>query len=364
MNRANLRTVPSSSFPDCSAPQDVPSRSLSLQPIEIFSTCPASDGIPREDYARKLVDVARWSEEAGCHGILIYSDNSLLDPWLIAHLIIQNTSSLCPLVAVQPVYMHPYTVAKMIASLGHLYRRRLYLNMVAGGFKNDLIALNDPTPHDERYDRLKEYTIIIEELLKNPSGVTYRGRFYQVEHLKLTPLLPLNLFPGIFVSGSSEAGVESAKAIRATAIKYPKPPNQEGEILDSGIDYGIRVGIIARATEEEAWKVACTRFPPDRKGQITHQLAMKTSDSVWHRQLSEFGIQANNPYWLLPFQNYKTFCPYLVGSYERVAEELGRYIGLGYRTFILDIPPDKEELEHTQIGFRKAVIKAYGRTAA
>ena len=35
--------------------------------------------------------------------------------------------------------------------------------------------------------------------------------------------------------------------------------------------------------------VARERFPEDRKGQITHQLAMKVSDSAWHRQLSELG---------------------------------------------------------------------------
>ncbi|PYV37010.1 MAG: alkanesulfonate monooxygenase, partial [Acidobacteria bacterium] len=129
--------------------------------IEVFSTCPMPDGAGGDAYAQQVAAVARWSEEAGCKGILVYSDNSKLDPWLVSQIIIQNTRSLCPLVAVQPVYMHPYSVAKMIASFGYLYRRRLYLNMVAGGFKNDLIALNDTTPHDKRYQRLIEYTTVI-----------------------------------------------------------------------------------------------------------------------------------------------------------------------------------------------------------
>ena len=96
-----------------------------------------------------------------------------------------------------------------------------------------------------------------------------------------------------------------------------------------------------------AWKAARARFPEDRKGQIRHQLAMAASDSSWHRQLSEMGTQdgAENPYWLFPFQNYGTFCPYLVGSYARVADEISRYLNLGYTTFILDIPPTLRELE-------------------
>jgi len=46
---------------------------------------------------------------------LIYTDNGLVDPWLIAQAMITHTERLCPLVAVQPVYMHPYAVAKMVA---------------------------------------------------------------------------------------------------------------------------------------------------------------------------------------------------------------------------------------------------------
>src|SRR6266566_45090 len=68
-------------------------------------------------------------------------------------------------------------VAKMVASLGFLHGRRLYLNMVAGGFKNDLESLNDPTPHDERYARLVEYTTLIMQLLGSTRPVTLDGRY-------------------------------------------------------------------------------------------------------------------------------------------------------------------------------------------
>src|SRR5438128_420558 len=196
--------------------------------IEIFSTCPPSTGVAGGLYLARVADVARWSEACGCRGILVYSDNSLVDPWLLSYVIIQNTQSLCPLVAVQPVYMHPYWVAKQITSLAHLYGRRLYLNMVAGGFKNDLEALNDTTPHDKRYARLVEYTTIIMRLLSSQRLLTYEGEFHTVSNLKLMPPLLDSLLPGVFVSGSSEAGLEAARALGATAIKYPKPSSDEG----------------------------------------------------------------------------------------------------------------------------------------
>ena len=327
--------------------------------VGVFSTCPQSVDSESHAFVQNVINVARWSEQYGCKGILVYSDNRLVDPWIVAQVILQNTRSLCPLVAVQPLYMHPYTVAKMVSSFGHMYGRRIYLNMIAGGFKNDLIALNDTTPHDRRYDRLREYTLIIKRLLTESCPLSYDGEFYKVVNLKLTPTLPADLFPGIFISGSSEAGLEACKATGATAIKYPKASSEENAAgLNSQIDSGIRIGIIARESEEEAWSIAYERFPEDRKGQITHQVAMKVSDSSWHKQLSQLAEQStteNNPYWLVPFQNYKTMCPYLVGSYKRVADELAKYIKVGYKTFILDIPPSEEELHHTTVAFGHAV---------
>jgi len=284
----------------------------------------------------------------GCEGILVYTDNRIVDPWLVAQIIIQHTSRLCPLVAVQPVYMHPYSVAKMVASFGYLYHRRIYLNMVAGGFSNDLVSLDDTTAHDRRYDRLVEYTEIVTRLLRTDAAVSYDGEFYRIKNVKLSPYLPVELVPGILMSGSSEASLAAAQKLGATAIKYPKSPSEdEGVRLESNIDSGVRTGIIARETEEEAWRVAHERFPSDRKGQIAHDLAMKTSDSVWHKQLSELAHSSSKrktPYWLGPFENYKTFCPYLVGSYEAVADEIARYLALGYETFVLDIPANEHEL--------------------
>ncbi len=323
--------------------------------VEIFSTCPESSRVAPDRYRRQVIDIARWSEEAGCRGILVYSDNSLLDPWLLSEIIIENTNALCPLVAVQPVYMHPYTVAKMVATFGQLYRRRIYLNMIAGGFKNDLIALNDATPHDERYDRLVEYTVVIKRLLAGET-VSFAGKFYRVEKLKLSPALAPELFPGIFISGSSDAGMAAALALGCTAIKYPRPASEEDSVAACGTECGVRVGVIARAREEEAWEVAYREFPEDRKGQITRQLATKVSDSLWHRQLAELeNAPGRSPYWLVPFQNYKTMCPYLVGSYDTVAAEIERYLASGYTTFILDIPRGADDLSHSRKAFDRAL---------
>jgi alkanesulfonate monooxygenase len=228
--------------------------------------------------------------------------------------------------------------------------------MVAGGFTNDLAGLGDTTPHDRRYQRLVEYTSIVRGLLDSTNPLTADGEFYHVTSLRLHPPLEPELMPGIMVSGSSEAGRQAAEAMGAIAIEYPKPPSETISPVSRHMECGIRIGIVARERPAEAWRVARARFPEDRKGQIKHQLAMATSDSSWHGQLSRM-VKDNtpeSPYWLGPFENYKTFCPYLVGSYESVAAEIERYLALGYTTFILDIPPDKEELSTIQSVFELA----------
>jgi alkanesulfonate monooxygenase len=125
----------------------------------------------------------------------------------------------------------------------------------------------------------------------------------------------------------------------------------------------VRVGIVAREDAADAWKVAEERFPSDRKGQIAHSMAMKASDSHWHQQLSVAAqgqeVTADgepDPFWLGPFQNYQTFCPYLVGSYDRVAAAITHYLAQGTRVFVLDIPPSLDELEHIGEVFRRAGV--------
>jgi len=326
-------------------------------PAKVFSTCPQSKDLPQDEYVQRVIDVAQWSEAFGCAGILVYTDNGIVDPWHVSQVILENTKTLAPLVAIQPIYMHPYFVAKKIATLAWLYRRRIALNMLAGGFKNDLLSLGDDTPHDDRYRRTVEYTRIIRELVEK-GMCSLEGRYYQVRNLRLVPPVPPDLLPQVLSSGSSAAGMEAAREMGAVAVKYPKPPGEEEDVRDGHAPgYGVRVGIIARDTAEEAWSVALERFPEDRRGQLMNQLAMKVSDSSWHKQLSQRmeGAQGErSPYWLGPFQNYKTFCPYLVGTYDCVADLVRGYISSGYETFILDIPANREELEHTTIVFRKA----------
>jgi alkanesulfonate monooxygenase len=323
--------------------------------IRIYSTCPQSKDWPPEEYRDRVMAIAGWSDETGCDGMLIYADNSIVDPWTVVQIVLQSTLRIAPLVAVQPIYMHPYAVAKNVVSLALLYKRQICLNMIAGGFRGDLTALGDGTPHDDRYVRLKEYTHIIQQLLtSNP--VTHCGQYYKVHNLRLNPPL-LAPLPEILISGSSSAGRKVAVELGLTAVEYPQPADQITDDPDTlPPNRGIRVGIIADHEHSRAWRLAWERFPPDRLGQLQHALAVRVSDSKWHHTLETLAQAGSDdsPYWLWPYKNYKTFCPYLVGDYDTVTAEIVRYLRMGYTTFILDIPRAASDLEMAHEVFRRA----------
>ena len=64
------------------------------QGLKLFSTAPQSIDHRPDEYLRKIADVARWSEACGCEGILIYTDNRILDPWLVSQVVVQNSERL------------------------------------------------------------------------------------------------------------------------------------------------------------------------------------------------------------------------------------------------------------------------------
>ena len=168
----------------------------------MFATCQQSIRSTPSIYLQDIAEIGRWSDEVGCEGILIYTDNGLVDPLARRPNRHREHGDPFPLVAVQPVYMHPYAAAKMAATLGFLYQRRIWLNLVAGGFRLDLQALADETPHHERYTTASSRCSgqIVKALLAGQEPLSFSGDYYTVRNLRMSPSLPAELFPGFTVS--------------------------------------------------------------------------------------------------------------------------------------------------------------------
>jgi alkanesulfonate monooxygenase len=337
--------------------------------IDVYTSSPSDSMLSSAAYLARLRTVSQWSDRAGCRGMLIYTDNRSLDPWVLAYDVIAHTTRLAPLIAMQPVYMHPYAAAQKIGALAHLYGRSIDVNFVAGGFKFDLAALDDRLEHDARYERLSEYGVIFARLIKG-ERVTFQGRYYKVFGLKLDTHTGDAQRPRLTVSGSSAGGLRCAEAIGATAVMYPKPLESEAsrtaatsaEAASAAIvPTGIRIGILARETADEAWRVAARRFPDDAEARARRQAGVQTSDSSWLHQLGaltqEHSGLGGDVYWTGPFASGKSFCPYLVGAYDDVASYLSAYLQRDVRVIILDCPSEEEDLRHAHTVLQRAVSR-------
>jgi alkanesulfonate monooxygenase len=311
--------------------------------LRLIGGCPvAPPGQTGKDYINSVVTVAAWAENAGWDSILVYTHHNIVDPWLVAQIILQNTTALSPLVAVQPIYAHPFTVANNISSLSYLYGRRVHVNLVAGDFSRDRESFCDNVPHDKRYDRLFEYGFILKGLLSTHQPFSFSGDYYKVSWLHLMQKSAADILPDFMMSGSSGAGRAVAAKLGACAVEYALPSHEyQRQTLDSGLDHGIRLGLVVRESSEEAWSSAKRRFPESHERSAIRAYSSKISDAVWVKTLTE--TTERGAYWLSPFKHFQSNCPFLVGSMEEVASELAAYIQAGFRTFLIEVPESSED---------------------
>lgn len=212
-----------------------------------------------------LQQVAMAADSLGYYGVLIPTGKSCEDAWLVAAALAPITKRLRYLVAVRPGLQPPSLAARMAATLDRLSEGRLLINVVTGGDpvenKGDGIFLS----HAERYQVTREFLEVYSRLLKGEK-VDLQGEHLRVEGAEvLFPPVQEN-GPPLFFGGSSEEALEVAANQIDTYLTWGEPLEQVAEKIavvrqraeERGrtLDYGIRLHVIVRETEEEAWAAA------------------------------------------------------------------------------------------------------------
>jgi len=268
--------------------------------------------IPRNhiasEYIHELRSFAEFADQSGFAGILLFAGNdTLIETWSMAQYILMHTTRSSPLIAVNPAYMHPFTVAKFISSFAQFFERKVYLNMVTGTAISDLHGLGAQVSHEDRYSRLEEFIFIVRQLLLSRRLLTFEGKFYSVRNLQLRVAFPAALMPELLIAGESDDAKRVSAAAECLRMQM-LPPALENE-LESG---GVNMGILTRPSREEAWAAARVLFPESEENRAILQYSMRNTDSVWKRRLSAMGEKqeiGENGYWLGPFLNFQADCP-------------------------------------------------------
>jgi FMNH2-dependent dimethyl sulfone monooxygenase len=158
--------------------------------------------------------LARRSEQIGYDLTLIAElflndikgiDAPALDAWSTAAALAAITSRLELMVAVRPTFHHPALLAKQAASIDQIAGGRLSLNVVSSWWKDEARRYGTRfDEHDARYARTAEWLAVLDGAWRQPT-FTFRGRFYEVEELILSPKPVSRPRPVIYAGGESDA---------------------------------------------------------------------------------------------------------------------------------------------------------------
>lgn len=312
-------------------------------------------------YIEYLAESARAAEISGFQGGLIPSFPMTDEPWVISSFLARETKTFRFMIPFQPGFLNPVVAARMTASLHRATGGRALYNVITGGGGPSQLWWGDVVDHDDRYARTTEFLDVLRGVWAG-GPFTYNGKFYQVEDAGLPKPLSEEEYPEIYFSGSSDAALASASKHADYYLTWLEPFAQLKEkfrrvrertaTLGRQIRCAVRVDIVARPTEEEAWAEVKRGFENLDKATLERFLGTDGGDSVGaQRQRANRPKTLNDYRDLISDPNVWTGFGLLrggqtqgiVGSYEQVAERLDELVELGTDAFILASTPHLEE---------------------
>lgn len=309
---------------------------------------------PSLDY---VIKVAQAVEKSGFDGILVPVGTPYFDSWMVGSAIVHHTTTLRPLIAIRPGFIAPSLSAKMASTLDLFSGGRIDINIVAGGSAHELAQDGDFVDHDVRYERGDDFMEVMNKLWEG-DHVDHTGPHYSIKDGVLIPKNIQRKIPAFF-GGSSDAGKESTAKYGDVYLQWGEPVEEvRAQIEDvrrraaaygRELEYGVRIHVIVRDTEEEAWAAADKLVSiVDPAVEARMREYYQTADSVAQSRMSVL-LQGDFRFgkfkWAGIGRVRKGAGTAVVGTPEQVREGLQEYIDVGVTHFILSGFPHLEEAE-------------------
>ncbi|AGT05012.1 FMNH2-dependent aliphatic sulfonate monooxygenase [Corynebacterium glutamicum MB001] len=327
-----------------------------------------------------LSQIALAAERNGFESVLTPTGLWCEDAWITTAALLSRTSKLKFLVAIRPGQVSPTIIAQQGAAFQKFSNNRLLINVVVGGEDHEQRAFADYSSKEERYHKADETLEIIDHLWNSAEPLNFQGEFLSVENavLKEQP----EVSPPIYFGGSSQLGIEIAAQHSDVYLTWGEPAEKVEEKLarvraeadkrNRELDYGIRLHVIARPTEDEAWSVAQNLLDQlDQEEVARIQEGLARSQSEGQRRMTELhgqgaaftaGADARSleiapNLWAGVGLVRGGAGTALVGSYEQVAQAILRYRDIGLSHFIFSGYPHLEETYHVGEGVVPELLK-------
>ncbi|MDB5058993.1 MAG: alkanesulfonate monooxygenase [Chloroflexi bacterium] len=310
------------------------------------------------DYAY-LRQIAQATDNLGYFGALLPTGNFCDDAWVVASALIPVTKRLRFLVAVRPGLMTPTLAARMAATFDRMSDGRLLINVVTGGSATEAAADGVHTDHDTRYAVTDEFLTVWRALLRGET-VDFEGRHLRVRgaHQEFPPLQ--HPYPAVYFGGSSPAAHQVAARHTDVYLTWGEPPDRVAEKVADvrtraaqegrTVSFGIRLHVVARETEDEAWQAADRLIchVDDQQIQAAQEALAKTESEGQRRMRllhsgSRDKLQVSPNLWAGVGLVRGGAGTALVGSPEQIAARMLEYAALGIDTFVLSGWPHLEE---------------------
>ena len=308
---------------------------------------------------RYLAEIAQAVDRLGYEGALIPVGRNCEDPFVVAAALAPLTRRLKFLAALRPGVATPTHFARQAAAIDRISEGRFLVNLVAGGnpgeFAGDGIFLS----HDERYDFAAEFMTVFRRLLDGET-VDFEGEHIEVRGAQQF-FPPMQKRLPVWFGGSSDKALDVAVEHADVYLTWGEPLERVREKIETvraraaakvkSIRFGLRLHLIVRETDEEAWTVAEKLIAnvSDEAIAAAQKKFAEESDSVGQKRMSELHggrrekLEIAPNLWAGVGLVRRGAGTSLVGSAQTVAQRLREYQELGIDTVIASGYPHLEE---------------------
>lgn len=300
-------------------------------------------------------DIIKTADEMGFRNILLptsYITGQEVIPFAAA--MATQVKNINMLTAIRTGEIHPPMLARHISMLDHILEGRLTVNII----NSDLPGLKEEPAL--RYKRCEEVIEILKQAWTQDE-IDFRGDIYQFK-MPAEPVKPYqqNGGPLLYFGGISPGSKEVCARYCDVFLMWPEPEehiyatmqemSERAASYGRKIDFGLRVHVIVRETEEEARQYTrklMSKFDAKMGEQLKHRAQDSRSAGVLRQDELRQAADPDDfiePMLWTGIGRARSGCgAALVGSPEQILEKLNRYMDMGIRAFILSGYPLIEE---------------------
>ncbi|HEY9762523.1 MAG TPA: FMNH2-dependent alkanesulfonate monooxygenase [Trichocoleus sp.] len=308
------------------------------------------------EYLRQLAIAV---DHLGYAGALLPTGKTCEDAWITASSLIAVTQQMKFLVAVRPGISSPGMAARMASTFDRLSKGRLLVNIVTGGDPSELAGDGLHLDKMGRYELTDEFLHVWRGVMQG-EVVDFEGKHLSVKGSKLLFPPVQKPYPPLYFGGSSAIAKEIAAKHVDLYLTWGEPPDQVAEKIAEvrslaaqygrTLRFGIRLHVIVRETEAEAWDEANRLIRHlDDATIAAAQAALATNDSEGQQRMVALhqggrdNLEVSPNLWAGVGLVRGGAGTALVGNPDQVADRILEYANLGIDSFIFSGYPHLEE---------------------